>query len=494
MGLLDTLFASPGSAQGLQNAGLFGGLQALGAGLAAAGQMRPVGQPGPGLADAFLGYQRGAQAGLLGAYQQSEMDRKMKRTGLLAEAQSDKPDDQISPEARQLRPILSSLPPEVRAFAGPDELPGLAIQRGTQRQRPMTAEELAAGGFRPGSVVMVNDFTGNPNVVQQPDTMSPEALAQRLRIQQAGMQPQIRWTLVRDAEGNIVAKHGSNGDYVPLRPDQAPIKGGPGDVFFDPRTMQPVASVPVKPEPMNEATAKNVILRGWARVKNGQMDPNSPEGREYQMASETLLQPKPEQITREDGSVVQVMRAPQFTFPRLGGAPAAADGASAPAAPPGTPQPAPADPMVVKPAPPPTEAQAASAGYVLRMQEAEKRMDAALSKGANPGGTNDTMGELPGVGNFLRNSDNQTYRQAQEDWVRAKLRKESGAVIGKDEMAQEIATYFPRPGDSSAVVAQKAEARRTAIESLRIGAGRAAPSTSSRNVPPPPPGFQVVPR
>ena len=274
MGLLDALFAAPGSAQGLQNAGLFGGLQALGAGLAAAGQMRPVGQPGPGLADAFLGYQRGAREGLLGAYQQSEVDRRMKRTGLLAEAQSDKPDDQISPEARQLRPILSSLPPEVRAFAGPDELPGLAIQRGTQRQRPMTPEELAAGGFRPGSVVMVNDFTGNPNVVQQPDTMTPEALQQKIAIQRAGLQPQVQWRTITDAAGNIIAKMGSNGDYVPLRADPAPVNVAPGGRLVDPRTGRIVAEggpdKPNLPAGYQMVDGKAVPIPGLAEAQQQQ--------------------------------------------------------------------------------------------------------------------------------------------------------------------------------------------------------------------------------
>jgi len=241
MGLFDFLSADPTSAQAMQAQGLFGGLQALGAGLAQAGQMRPVGQPGPSLGDAFLAYGRGNQAGLLGAYQQAEMNRRAKRIGLLAEAQSDKPDDQISPEARQIRPILSSLPPEVRAFAGPDELPQLAIQRGTQRQRPMTAEELAAAGFRPGSVVMVNDFTGNPNVVQQSNLLSPDEEAQQARLKRAGLQPQVQWRTITDAQGNVIAKIGSNGDYVPLRADPAPVSVAPGGRLVDPRTGRIVA-------------------------------------------------------------------------------------------------------------------------------------------------------------------------------------------------------------------------------------------------------------
>lgn len=67
----------------------------------------------------------------------------------------------------------------------------------------------------------------------------------------------------------------------------------------------------------------------------------------------------------------------------------------------------------------------------------------------------------------------QQYRQAQEDWVRAKLRKESGAVIGDEEMASEIKTYFPQYGDSPEVIAQKARARQIATQAMIRSAGRA---------------------
>jgi hypothetical protein len=65
------------------------------------------------------------------------------------------------------------------------------------------------------------------------------------------------------------------------------------------------------------------------------------------------------------------------------------------------------------------------------------------------------------------------HRQAQEDWVRAKLRKESGAVIADEEMEREIATYFPKPGDTPQVIKQKAKARETAIQGMKKAAGPA---------------------
>lgn len=71
------------------------------------------------------------------------------------------------------------------------------------------------------------------------------------------------------------------------------------------------------------------------------------------------------------------------------------------------------------------------------------------------------------AGNKIESNLRQQYRQAQMDWVRAKLRKESGAVIGADEMADEIATYFPQLGDGDAVIAQKAQSRKVAEQAMR---------------------------
>jgi hypothetical protein len=73
----------------------------------------------------------------------------------------------------------------------------------------------------------------------------------------------------------------------------------------------------------------------------------------------------------------------------------------------------------------------------------------------------------------VQTKEQQKYRQAQEDWVRSKLRRESGAVIAADEMDREISTYFPQVGDSKEVIAQKADARAVAIQAMRDSAGPA---------------------
>lgn len=256
MGLLDFLSADPSSAQAMQAQGLFGGLQALGAGLAQAGQMRPLGQPGPSLGDAFLAYGRGRQQGLLGASQQNKMDRQTKMAGLLAEIRSGKPMDQMTPDAQRLAPVVSALPPEVLQFADEDNLPGMMLQRGTQRQRPMTSEELAAGGFRPGSVVMVNDFTGNPNVVQQPDTLSPGAEAQRLRLALASRQPReapVTWRDEHDADGNVIGQRSSLGQFHPAPPEK----------------------------PLSPGQAMSEIVKLGSGVASGQYPPGSPQFNRY---------------------------------------------------------------------------------------------------------------------------------------------------------------------------------------------------------------------
>lgn len=71
-----------------------------------------------------------------------------------------------------------------------------------------------------------------------------------------------------------------------------------------------------------------------------------------------------------------------------------------------------------------------------------------------------------GMRNQLSPEAYQTYKQAAEQWIRAKLRKESGAAIGKDEMAHEFQTYFPQYGDGPALRAQKARAREQATRGM----------------------------
>ena len=124
-----------------------------------------------------------------------------------------------------------------------------------------------------------------------------------------------------------------------------------------------------------------------------------------------------------------------------------------------------------------TEGERNAAGYLMRMTEASKLLDQFEGSGAATYGTQ-TAAAVPFVGGAIRRAvmtpDQQQYRQAQEDWVRAKLRKESGASIATDEMDREIETYFPMPGEGKEVIAQKRKARATANAAMCQSSGRAA--------------------
>jgi hypothetical protein len=138
-----------------------------------------------------------------------------------------------------------------------------------------------------------------------------------------------------------------------------------------------------------------------------------------------------------------------------------------------------------------TEGERAAAGFLGRMDAAEKNLD-AIGAAGRPNTLTKTLG-YTGLGGatraFLESEPQQLYRAAQEEWVRAKLRKESGAAIPTEEMDREIATNFPQPGERDAVVAQKRQTRAQAAESMKtmaaqIRSNEAAPVTAPAKAPP----------
>lgn len=128
----------------------------------------------------------------------------------------------------------------------------------------------------------------------------------------------------------------------------------------------------------------------------------------------------------------------------------------------------------------PTESERGAAGYLGRMEAAEKNLGDAKPFNLP---TQVGLDRAPSATNFVLTPEQQVQRQQQEDWVRAKLRKESGAVIGDEEMAREIRTYFPMAGDKPQVIQQKAQSRAQALEQMRSSAGRSKP-TEAAPVPP----------
>jgi hypothetical protein len=148
-----------------------------------------------------------------------------------------------------------------------------------------------------------------------------------------------------------------------------------------------------------------------------------------------------------------------------------------------------------------TEDQGKSAGFALRMDEAKKLFNAPVldpmtqqplvvggkqvtleSAFGAPGRYQSIMRSIPsaglttGIANITESSGRQQYRQAQENWVTANLRAESGAVIGTDEMEKEIKKYFPQVDDKPQVIEQKSKARRSAELAMEVRGGPALKS------------------
>jgi hypothetical protein len=147
----------------------------------------------------------------------------------------------------------------------------------------------------------------------------------------------------------------------------------------------------------------------------------------------------------------------------------------------------------------PTEDQSKSAGFAFRMKQStqifnqpavdksgEPILDPKTGKPVTleqaygqPGKYQAIMRAIPsaglttGLANLSEDVGRQQYRQAQENWVTANLRPESGAVIGVDEMEKEIQKYFPQTNDAQKTIEQKARARRDTELAMTVRAGPA---------------------
>jgi hypothetical protein len=143
----------------------------------------------------------------------------------------------------------------------------------------------------------------------------------------------------------------------------------------------------------------------------------------------------------------------------------------------GTPKPKPNDP-----ANKPTEFQSKSAGFLGRMMQAEHDFGIIpeTDRGPRSVGRQAFHNIAPGIENTLVNSPNrQKADQAVENFIAASLRQESGAAISPMEFERQYKIFYPAPGDSPEVIAQKAAARRQAIEDFKLAAGPLADAAQS---------------
>jgi hypothetical protein len=77
----------------------------------------------------------------------------------------------------------------------------------------------------------------------------------------------------------------------------------------------------------------------------------------------------------------------------------------------------------------------------------------------------------PDTANAFSEEKRQLAEQSEREFIAAVLRYDSGAAIPPEEFLTQGRLYFPRAGDTPAVLEQKARSRRVAIEGLQASAG-----------------------
>ena len=106
-------------------------------------------------------------------------------------------------------------------------------------------------------------------------------------------------------------------------------------------------------------------------------------------------------------------------------------------------------------------------GYANRLTEADVIIDQLGSKFT---GFSSYFGQL--LPNALKSAERQQFEQAKRNFVNAVLRRESGAVISKEEFANAEQQYFPQPGDTPEVLTQKDANRASSIRNLMLSGGQ----------------------
>ena len=135
----------------------------------------------------------------------------------------------------------------------------------------------------------------------------------------------------------------------------------------------------------------------------------------------------------------------------------------------------------------PTEGETNAAGFASRMVAAEA-ITSKLATGAAPKFGEAVLSAIPLIGKTIPevipqaigglSSDRRQYLQAANNFIRANLRKESGAAIGVDEWTAEFINYFPQYNDDEQTIKNKAIFRNILTQNMVNAGGKSfkAPS------------------
>lgn len=129
----------------------------------------------------------------------------------------------------------------------------------------------------------------------------------------------------------------------------------------------------------------------------------------------------------------------------------------------------PADPNTPKGKNALNDTQAKALQFGSRMQASEAILDRLATAGVNQPGLIKRGADAVGLGaaaNWTQSAEQQQVEQAQRDFINAALRRESGAAIADAEFANARQQYFPQPGDSAEVIAQKQRNRELATRGI----------------------------
>lgn len=114
----------------------------------------------------------------------------------------------------------------------------------------------------------------------------------------------------------------------------------------------------------------------------------------------------------------------------------------------------------------PSDMQRLSAAYADRTTQSDKTAMQFEAKLTGLGAQYDV--QLP---NLLKSPEGQRYKQAEDEFINAALRRESGAAIQPSEYDRFEKIYFVRPGDTPDTIAQKQAARKRVVDGFAMAAG-----------------------
>lgn len=359
----------------------------------------------------------------------------------------------------------------------------------TQQQRltPMTPEQAQALGLRPGTVAMV-DGLGRPQILQAPDTMSGEAEAQRVRIANASRPPQA--PLIVPPGASVVGRNGQPMFTAPMRP-QSPFEASEGGA---PQIITDLAPLIANGTATPQQQRTYALAVGQWQTQGAQaFERVGPTG-----AIERVLVPR--QLP-EGFPPPLPFNQPAASPQQAGAAQDAPRVAAAPADPN-----APRVMSATQPGNAPmTEAQSRDNFFGAQMRMGDEtlrgvRVPSAVALLA-------WRNAPEAVVNMGLSPNDQQYFNAVRLFAAGVLRKETGAAFTANELLDVQSRFFPMPGDSPQVIAQKARAREQAIGSLVAaipgglrgatgpsipGPGGVGTAEPPPRIPPPPAGFEII--